>query len=466
MLKKLDTDDALQRTADGLLPEFDLIKDVVHRVSQHGLYAKKLKDLPLNSWEDFFSLPLTTKADLRGCNPEDTLAVPKSRIWHYHESFGTTGKPISSWYTKEDYEREADMTSRWTESIRPGMHVLNRFPYSFAVPPFILEVKCSRDGGAVLPAGYLSWNMPYPRVLEIIRRIKVEAIGCFPTEMVMLEMIADKCGYDIKKDFKSLKYILTSGRIVTPALKNYIEERWNVSLSSVYGSTEGGGVASSCTAGNLHVHHDAHIIEILNPDNWQPVEKGQTGVLVLTSYYRQGAPLIRYLTNDYCRMIDRECPCGGSEPVIQVLGRKEDNIEFAGRKVFFYDLEQAVLDFSAQFNSAVYFIIVTKKRLNIRIETHNRKKAPSENSLSELKERIGMPLKVDICGKRELFDPGFLLRAPEVYKPRSFSDWRVDDRRPVSLTEGLIKWPRVSLSECADMVQRSLKNALLRRTIQ
>ncbi len=462
----MKSDAATQKTADGWLPQIDLIKDIFNRVKQNGLYGKKFKDLTLNSWDDFFNLPMTTKEDLRGCAPEDTLAVPKSEVWHYHESFGTTGKPISSWFTREDYEREADITKRWTQPVRPGMYVLNRFPYSFAVPPFVLEVKCMRDGGVVLPAGYLSWNMPYGRVLEIMKRMQVEAIGCLPTEMIMLEMVAEKCGYDIKKDFRSLKYIFTSGRIVPPALQEYIEGRWDASLYSVYGSTEGGGVASSCSEGNLHVHHDAHIIEILDPENRQPVRRGDPGILTLTSYYRQGAPLFRYFTRDYCRMVDKECPCGAHEPVIQVLGRMEDIIDLAGKKLFFHDLEQAVLEFSLQFDSAVYFIIVTGKTLHVRIETHNNLKAPSGKTLVELQEKLGILVKVDICRKGELLDAGFLLRAPEVYKPQSISDWRNDDRRPVNLTEGLIKWPKVGLPEFADIIRRSLKNALLRKIIR
>ena len=88
----LKADAAKQKTADGRLPEFDLIKDIFNRVKQNGLYRNKFRDLKLNSWDDFFNLPMTTKDDLRDCMPEDTLAVPRSKIWHYHESFGTTGK--------------------------------------------------------------------------------------------------------------------------------------------------------------------------------------------------------------------------------------------------------------------------------------------------------------------------------------------------------------------------------------
>jgi phenylacetate-CoA ligase len=146
----------INRTADGHLPSLELIQEVFSRVKENGLYGHKFTGLTLTTWEDFFSLPLTTKEDLRSCAPEDTLAIPITEVWHYHESFGTTGKPVSTWWSEEDFNREVDLTHRWTAPIQPGMRVLNRFPYSFAVPPFILETKCKRDGGVILPAGNLN----------------------------------------------------------------------------------------------------------------------------------------------------------------------------------------------------------------------------------------------------------------------------------------------------------------------
>ncbi len=461
-----DLSNVKERTADNSIPSIDIIQEIFKRASQNRLYKNKFNGLSLNSWDDFFSLPMTTKDDLRDCGAEDTLAVPLSDVWHYHESFGTTGDPISTWFTKEDYEKEVDITSRWTDPIKPGMLVMNRFPYSFAVPPFILEVKCNRDGGVILPVGYLSWNVSYGRVLEIMKRMHIAAIGCLPTEMLILEMVAKRCGYDINKDFGSLEYVLSSGRIIPPALKNYIEQRWEVSLSSVYGCTEGGGVASSCNAGNLHIHPDSFIIEILDPETWESVKEGEIGVLVVTSYYRKAAPLFRYVTRDYCRMATEPCPCGDSNPVIQVLGRMEDVIELYGERLHFFNAEQAILEFAKQFDSAIYFMIITQKNLHIRIESHNGIQKYSRESLEEIKNKLKIPLKIDICKTGELLDSSFLMRAPEIYKPQTVSDWRIDPRRCVSLTEGLIKWPEIGAAEGADIARRSLKNALLRRTLK
>ncbi len=250
-----------------------------------------------------------------------------------------------------------------------------------------------------MPAGYLSWNVTYPRTLEIIKRLKVEAIGCLPNELIMLEMVAEKCGYDLKKDLGSIKHVLISGATVPPALKEYIENRWGASVRSVYGSTETGGMASTCEKGNHHLHRNAFIFEILDPETKQPVKKGETGVLVVTSYYRKAAPLFRYFTKDICRMIPEKCSCGDPIPTIEILGRMDDEINLNGKKIYSYNLDQSILEFAKQFDSVVYFVIVTGKRLHIRVETHNNKKKPSDQSIDALGAILGVPIKVHICTK-------------------------------------------------------------------
>ncbi|OGR61675.1 MAG: hypothetical protein A2X36_01210 [Elusimicrobia bacterium GWA2_69_24] len=453
---------AANKTADGRLPALDPIRELARRVP---LYAKKFAGLPFETWEDFFRLPLTTKEDLRQCSPEDTLGVPLPRVWHYHESFGTTGRPISTWFTLGDFEREAEFTQRWTAGIRPGTRVLNRFPYSFAVPPFILELRCQREGGVVIPAGNLNWNVSYLRVLEIIQRVRPEAIACLPLEMVMLDVLAERCGFDRRRDLGSLKHVLLSGRIVPPALKEHIESRWGVAVTSAYGSTEGGGVATTCGSWRFHIHPNSFIIEILDPATWAPVPRGEVGVLVLTSYYREGAPLIRYVTRDLCRIHADPCPCGDPEPTLQVLSRMDDVVDYEGKRLYFHDLEQTALTFSAQFGSAVYFLIATDRGLRLRVETHNGLHQPAPESLEALRAAVGVPIEAEICPKGEILDTGMLLRTPHVYKPFNLSDWRSDPRRCVTLTESLMEFSQLGPADLVDIGRRALTNAILRRTI-
>ncbi|MBN2403229.1 MAG: hypothetical protein JXN64_12625, partial [Spirochaetes bacterium] len=111
------------RTADGRLPSLPSIQKLFNQACKNELYKKKYSGFKLNSWDDFFKLPLTYKNEMRRLKPDGTLAVPMSEAWHYHESFGTTGEPVTSWFTVDDYEREAKQTMRWTSEIKKGMLV-------------------------------------------------------------------------------------------------------------------------------------------------------------------------------------------------------------------------------------------------------------------------------------------------------------------------------------------------------
>ncbi len=465
MQTKTDDQEIKARILDGSPPPFGTVQDVFERAKRAPFFARKFKNLTIECWDDYFRLPLTTKEELRACEPLETLAAPRQDVYHYHESFGTTGRPLATWFTRDDYIREADLTRRWTEGIRPGMLILNRFPYSFAVPPFIIETCAMRNGGIVIPADNLNWNVSYIRTLELIRRLRVEVIACLPLEMIILEALAKKRGYDWQKDLGSLKLILLSGRVLPLALKEHFESRWNAKVSCVYGMTEGGGIASMCPAGRFHIHPDAFILELLDPVTGQHVARGEIGVLVLSNYYRQGAPLVRYNTRDCCRLLAEPCLCGDASPTIEVLGRLDDTIELVGKKIYFARLEQAVLEFASQFGTVVYFAIVTHKKLHIRVESENGLQQPSAETLQKLRADLGVPLKVHVCRTGELLDRGWLMRSPSVGKPHHVSDWRGDGRRCATLSESLIEWPPIGARDLADILRRALSNEFWRKKL-
>jgi phenylacetate-coenzyme A ligase PaaK-like adenylate-forming protein len=58
---------------------------------------------------------------------------------------------------------------------------------------------------------------------------------------------------------------------------------------------------------------------------WVPVEKGEQGLLVYTSWARDGTLWIRYAPGDVAtRLLDEgECPCGILSPVISDVHRKD-----------------------------------------------------------------------------------------------------------------------------------------------
>ncbi|MEW6065187.1 hypothetical protein P378_10930 [Desulforamulus profundi] len=91
-----------------------------------AFYRDRIQEQPLGSLEELKK----TKEDLRNQSPFGLLCVPRGELYQYHESFGTTGLPVSVWLTREDF---ATFTN---ELVGLGVHfnredtVLVRFPYS------------------------------------------------------------------------------------------------------------------------------------------------------------------------------------------------------------------------------------------------------------------------------------------------------------------------------------------------
>ena len=64
------------------------------------------------SLEDLAKFPFTNKTDLRDNYPFGLCAVPMHEVVRIHASSGTTGKPITGPYTKEDVDQWAECMAR------------------------------------------------------------------------------------------------------------------------------------------------------------------------------------------------------------------------------------------------------------------------------------------------------------------------------------------------------------------
>ena len=81
-----------------MTPErWGLVRDAIARARKSSYYARALATARMDEPDDFAKLPFTRKQDVMDASPFDLLAVPPAHAWHYHESSGTTGKPVSTW---------------------------------------------------------------------------------------------------------------------------------------------------------------------------------------------------------------------------------------------------------------------------------------------------------------------------------------------------------------------------------
>jgi phenylacetate-CoA ligase len=432
---------AAERLAPDPASRLDRLQYTVSQARNAPVYKEKLAGVVLRSLADLQTLPITYKKDLKENPAEAFLACPKERAWHFHESFGTTGRPVVGWYSLDDLEVEIDVISRWLLDFGPGRMVMNRYPYAFPVPAQLVEAAVRLKGGCLIPTSNLTYNVGYPRVLRLLGEQRVDVVTAMPLEAILLKETAIELGVDPRTAFPSLRSFCFAGRILTPSWRASMEDDWGCAVRNLYGTTEGGPFATSCEHGNLHLHEDFFLFEILDPATKAPVPgDAPVGTLVATTLGREAQPMLRYYTDDLVRVKAGACPCGAAERVIEVLGRAGDLMEFGGREVTNFDLEEEILQWGREFGANVFFCCITRRGFVVRIEAKEPWQVDGREGSRRLSDRLKVPVRVEVVPRGHLINHVSLVTSPAVFKPRMVSDHRREKKKLINLSGGLIDW--------------------------
>ena len=440
------------------------LRGVVERARRSEFYARHLAGHEIKGKEDLARLPLTFKTHLRDASPFGMLAVPPAHAWHYHESSGTTGEPISTWWGLLEVQLLADMLRRMVPELSADTILLNRFPL-FVPASFIFEEALQSAGACHIPAGNLSWDVPFTRALGFIRRLSVTALACLPFEAMLLRELACEQGLDLRREAESLRVIFCGGAVLPPSLRCVIEKDWNVRVVEIYGSNEAMGLGLGCVQGQLHLCSDLVHIELLDPRTHAPVPRGSAGVLTVTSLVHEVMPLVRYVTDDLVRMDEGPCPCGDTRPTATVLGRLEDAIEFAGREATSYDVLDAAYDVADRIGTRIFFILVRHRGLHFLVEAPEPHRVAEREAERGLRDRLGLPVTVEYLRHGDVLDRSALLRSPKIYKPSLISDWRAQARKTITIMEALLEWPHFDLRTVLGIAKRQVRNTMRRRRL-
>jgi phenylacetate-CoA ligase len=426
---------AAERLAFDDAARLERLKYTVEQARGADFYKPRLAGVTIRSLADLKDLPLTRKADLKGNPAEAFLACDPKKVWHFHESFGTTGRPVCGWYSLGDIECEIDVIGRWLQHFGPGQVVMNRYPYAFPVPAQLVETGVRLKGGTLIPTSNLTYNVGMPRVLRLMEQRQVNVITGMPLEAVLLKEAALLQGKDPATDFPDLQAFCFAGRILTPSWRETMMTDWNCAVQNLYGSTEGGPFATSDETGQLILHDEFFLFEVLDPETLEPLAGDDVvGGLCLTTLGREAQPMVRYYTEDLVRVRRRE----DGKRTIEVLGRAGDLIDFRGTKVTNFDLEEEILCWSKQYGANVFFVVITDKGFLVRVEFPEPGKVDKRDGEKRLSERLGVPVKLEVLPRGRLVNHVSLVTSAAVFKPRTVSDHRVEERKIINLSGALV----------------------------
>jgi phenylacetate-CoA ligase len=440
------------------------LREAIERARRSSFYAERLKGRAPQSVRDLAELPLTFKKDLAAASPYGMLAVPASKAWHYHETSGTTGEPISTWCGLKELRAMGAIVHRMVPELADDTVLLNRFPL-FAPVSFVFEEALRLAGACHIAAGNMTWDVPFQRALDFIRRLKVTALSSLPLEPILLHDLVKEQGGDPRKDLASVRVVFCGGAVLPPALRRVIQEDWQARVVEIYGSNETMLLGVSCTQGRLHLCSELIEAEVLDPATHRPVPPGERGVLTVTSLVHEVMPLVRYYTGDLVRLGVDACACGEPAATIEVMGRYDDIIEIGGAKVTAYDILDAAYDAADRIGTRIFFVLVRRHGLHVLMEVEDPARAETSGIERELSQRLAMRVTVEFLAHNDVLDRSALYRGPKIYKPTVISDWRGEGRKTITIMEALLEWPRFDFPTLMHLIRRQIRNARRRRRL-
>lgn len=340
----------------------------VRRVAKASpLYREKFAGIPVGTMmtkEQFETLPFTTKDDLRDAYPMKMCAVPQNQVVRIHSSSGTTGMPVIMPYTAQDIEDWAVMMERCfqlagvttddTVQITPG--------FGLWTAGLGFQAGAERLGAMVIPTGAGNTD----RQLQLMGDLgSTVLIGTSSYGLVIAEEV-DKRGIGDKIKLK--RGIFGSERW-GDKIRDRIYHSLGIEFFDIYGLTEiyGPGIAIDCHEHTgMHYFNDYIYCEIIDPATGKVLPDGEQGEIVITTFRKEGAPLIRYRTHDISRIIPGFCPCGSPFPRLdRIVGRSDDMIKVKGTNIYPAQVETILKNIDGF--SSEYRIILENEELRDRM---------------------------------------------------------------------------------------------------
>jgi phenylacetate-CoA ligase len=289
---------------------------------------------------DLEKIPITTKATLQALGGSDMLArgFSASRLVA-RSTNGSTGIPLTVYRQHAEQVLPAFFLWRVRRDLGldRGVRVTALVKGSFRARSQSL-VRRGLDQMQRL-TGVRRWTrvdstLPIDQVAKLLRESKPDVISGYPG---VLSRLAHHLA-DGKKEIHP-RLVVAVAELLTPTMRDRIEDVFQAPVRDMYSSYEFGLVASECPlGGTYHVCDDNAIIEIEGEDSTG------SGELIGTSLHFAAMPVIRYRLGDIVTRGPERCRCGSPFSTLSsITGRTIDYFPLAdGRLLHPHSIAAAV----------------------------------------------------------------------------------------------------------------------------
>jgi phenylacetate-CoA ligase len=271
--------------------------------------------------------------------------------------------------------------------------------------------------------------MTTPNRVQLIDDLGATVVCATPTYALRLGQEAENMGIDLRNG--STTRLILSGEPAgsIPASKRMIEEQWGAKAADTAGMTEIGTIMMfECEhqPGGTHIIEDHFIEEVINPTTGEPVDYGERGERVVTSFGRTALPLVRYRSRDLVIKVPHtNCSCGRTFDIYDggIRGRVDDMLLVRGTNVYPRAIEAIVREYPAvdEFQIYLWTRDGIRDEIAVRCEVRggfeDQWNAVAQRLQSDLSHNIeGLGIKVELAESGSL--PRFELKAKRVQDDR------------------------------------------------
>ncbi|HEU0031446.1 MAG TPA: hypothetical protein VFQ53_12495 [Kofleriaceae bacterium] len=292
-----------------------------HRVDEHA----------------FDRLPPLTREELRDLSP--WAFVPddvRTQLRRAYGTSGTTGRPLSFFWTDGDWNAMADTFARMIERDRPAGEVIALNGYHQGhVAGQVYHSAIGRIGGVSIPRHYLfddeAATLDQLRMFRCNTIILAERSDLLKNGKTIVALLQHS-----PKFFAELgiRWWLGSTSTFTAETRRIARDQGVTAITNLYGSAEFGALAVSCRVEPTHYHTAmGHaFVEIVDAQgrHVRSGERGRVVVSLLSSLDargelapRAGSQLLRIDNSDEATYIDEPCACGLASPRLHGIARRK-----------------------------------------------------------------------------------------------------------------------------------------------
>ena len=248
-------------------------------------------------------IPILDKDQLRTMSTEEfyndfCLARP-GELCEYWRSGGSTGRALHYPKTYDDirYNMVGFTRTFGCAGISAGESAQNSYPLGVHPVGHMWARAAQIENIGVVWTGAGN-ALPSSAQLELLKSLKPTIWMGMSSYGLHLANLAEAEGVDLRE--LPVRYVLCSAEALSASKRAKMEREWGATVFDNFGMTEISMMGAEGPARDgFHIWTDLALVEVLDPETWEPVPEGQPGRLVSTSLFsHNGAPFLRWDSGD------------------------------------------------------------------------------------------------------------------------------------------------------------------------